>query len=687
MFSNDPALISISDISGWDTSKVQFMDNMFNGDKNLTTVKGLSHLNAHNAKQDDMFKDSALVPKGFDFNNTGLRDYLNNHKNDSSIDASDFRTSHVTDMSGLFQNIGRSSLDLSDWNTGNVEKMGWMFANTRTDITSAPLKEIKGLENWDVRNVQDFSHMFHSGGVPVEIGSFVPTGSLTKLDLSNWKLDHVTLTDHMFSLCKKLTFDSDAMANMANWNTSSDESMSGMFQEMNKVKDLSFISNWDISSVKDMSYLFQNDYALTHVGDLSHWNTNKVGTVSDLNYSFAMMFTGCEPFQEIKGIEHWDFTHAHSMRGMFMDTPVLNRVDLSQATKSVNLQIAASMFDGSGATYINLSGWDLSKLHLFDDTGAIVNTPSAISAFMVLASWATLRGGQDMFANLRRPVEIVLTGATLPTGENVLQVSDSRGNQPIVVFSDATALSALNGQHWTDGNGNDVTGRQNSDYLTINNGSTTTTVPMDFVYKDQAALTAALAQKLSPFGNVVKTSTRVDGQDIDPASLIALQDVTGIYGPKSNPGPTEPTIPVQPTKPAKPSKPAKPTEPAKKHTNKPAAPKKGKGYNYNSSVHGETIKGRNKANGTTNNVMPHAENTARPKGVAAPDGETLHGYTINTKGQILNAKGQAVGYVDKSGHMHLPQISEKSTASLAWLGLGIASLAAIIGLAADRKRR
>lgn len=63
-----------------------------------------------------------------------------------------------------------------------------------------------------------------------------------------------------------------------------------------------------------------------------------------------------------------------------------------------------------------------------------------------------------------------------------------------VVFSDATALSALNGQHWTDGNGNDVTGRQNSDYLTINNGSTTTTVPMDFVYKDQAALTAALVQ-------------------------------------------------------------------------------------------------------------------------------------------------------------------------------------------------
>ena len=141
-----------------------------------------------------------------------------------------------------------------------------------------------------------------------------------------------------------------------------------------------------------------------------------------------------------------------------------------------------------------------------------------------------------MFANLRRPVEIVLTGATLPTGENALQVSDSRGNQPIVVFSDATALSALNGQHWTDGNGNDVTGRQNSDYLTINMAA------RQQLFKDQAALTAALVQKLSPFGNVVKTSTRVDGQDIDPASLTALQDVTGIYGPKSNPNkPTQST--------------------------------------------------------------------------------------------------------------------------------------------------
>lgn len=97
-----------------------------------------------------------------------------------------------------------------------------------------------------------------------------------------------------------------------------------------------------------------------------------------------------------------------------------------------------------------------------------------------------------------------------------------------------SSVIALNGQHWTDGNGNDVTGRQH--------GGTTTTVPMDFVYKDQAALTTALVQKLSPFGNVVKTSTRVDGQDIDPASLTALQDVTGIYGLKSNPNkPTQST--------------------------------------------------------------------------------------------------------------------------------------------------
>ena len=156
---------------------------------------------------------------------------------------------------------------------------------------------------------------------------------------------------------------------------------------------------------------------------------------------------------------------------------------------------------------------------------------------MFLASWATLRGGQDMFANLRRPVEIVLTGATLPTGENALQVSDSRGNQPIVVFSDCFEWTTLDWRKWQWCNWS-----SKFRLLDHQHGGTTTTVPMDFVYKDQAALTAALAQKLSPFGNVVKTSTRVDGQDIDPASLIALQDVTGIYGPKSNPNkPTQST--------------------------------------------------------------------------------------------------------------------------------------------------
>lgn len=661
----------ITGLNSWDTSNVTDMSWMFDGDTKLTDLGDISHWN----------------------------------------------TSKVTDMRCMFQNIGCSSLDLSGWDTSNVKRMGWMFANTRTDITSAPLKEIKGLENWNVSNVWDFSHMFRSGNVHVNMGPFVPTGSLTNLDLSNWdtssatdmqamvwgqqnltsvgnfakwKLDHVTLTNNMFSYCKKLTFDSDAMANMAKWNTSSDTNMSAMFQEMNNVKDLSFIQNWDVSNVKDLSYLFTDDYALTNVGDLSHWNTHNVGTATGQNYSFAMMFAGCESLKEIKGIEHWAFTNAHSVRGMFTDTPVLNRVDLSQATKPANLPIAASMFEGSGATYINLSGWDLSKLQQFLDNGMVGNDPTR----------RTLPGSQDMFANLRRPAVIILTGAKLPTGENAFKVTDFRGNQPIVVFSDDPALSALNDQHWTDPSGKDVTGRQNSDYLTIKDGSKTTIVPMDFVYKDQAALDAALAQKLSPFGNVVRTSTRVDGQNIDPASLAALQDVTGIYEVKptkpdkpDNPGPDNPDNPTNPTPdnpdqpntPDEPNTPEQPTAPDNNHNEPP----KNENNPKNSQPHKDTNKGSKKTTGTSNN-RPHAQKrvASSKRGTAASAKGEKNVMSKNSKVLPDHLSANTTnGNKSSENRKSLPQTGEKNMSSLAWIGLGLASLAVLIGLAGDRKKR
>lgn len=190
------------------------------------------------------------------------------------------------------------------------------------------------------------------------------------------------------------------------------------------------------------------------------------------------------------------------------------------------------MFAYSGVQKINLSGCDLSHLSLFSGAGVLegadVNIP----------------GSQDMFAYLQNPAVIDLTGAKLPTGENAFQISDFRGNQPIVVFCDDSILSDLNDQTW-----NSIQGRQNSYYLTVNGRR----MPMDFVYKDQAALNKALAQKLALFGNVVRTGSRVG--DLAAA---ALQDVTGIYR-------TQPDEPDNPDFPDNPDKPTNPDTPDPGH--------------------------------------------------------------------------------------------------------------------------
>ena len=184
--------------------------------------------------------------------------------------------------------------------------------------------------------------------------------------------------------------------------------------------------------------------------------------------------------------------------------------------------------------------------------------------------------------------------------------------------------------------------------------------------------------------NMTPDKKLISGRDVQYGDSDITESV--VYTPDKMP--REPEEPNDQGKlnsktPEKSAKPGKKQENGKKHVNakKPTSKR-------NVPVHGETVNGKSKAKKNTNsNVRPHAEvkpttRNAAPKAQVMPAGQH-----VNAKGQILNAKGQVVGHVDKNGHMHLPQTSEKSTAFLAWLGLVIASLAAIIGLAADRKRR
>lgn len=173
------------------------------------------------------------------------------------------------------------------------------------------------------------------------------------------------------------------------------------------------------------------------------------------------------------------------------------------------------------------------------------------------------------------------------------------------------------------------------------------------------------------------------GRDVQYGDSDITENV--VYTPDKMP--REPEKPNDQGKPdskasEKPAKLGKKQENGKKHVNAKKSTSK-----RNAPVHGETVNGKSKAKKNTNsNVRPHAEvkpttRNAAPKAQVMPAGQH-----VNAKGQILNAKGQVVGHVDKNAQAVLPQTGEKTT-PLAWLGLGLVSLAAIFGLAGDRKRR
>lgn len=485
-FYNDKAVEEI-DMTGFDTSHITNMSNMFNGANHLKTIIGI---------------------EGWD-------------------------VSKVTDMNHMFANCSAlTSLNLS-WggNTKNVKNFAWMFANDNN------LQTIDGIGEWNVSNATDISHMFacinldSNSSTNYEYNFAQPQycGSLTSLDLSNWDTGKVTdmeavfwgqklLTTvgnfsnwdtgnvtnmcYLFAGCKKLKFDNTALANLAKWNTSNVTNMRALFANMKKQKDLSCVQNWDTHNVQDMSYMFFQDADLKNVGNLTTrdnvWNTSKVGTLPGnlQNYGMSNMFAGCTSLVKIDGINSWDVSHVTKMRSMFYNTASLKSLDLSKWDTS-SLQMADKMFFGSGVTYLNLNRWDFSNLKHHADNGMIDNDQNN-----------TIRGSEYMFGKLLHPCTIYMTGIKLPSQKKeTFDVIDFFGadDRPLVVFSPQLAQLNLNKESWNFTNKSllpvgiwnlfnkeNAKGRQNSNYLTYYRNDDPNKTPiayqkLNFIFKDKQA--------------------------------------------------------------------------------------------------------------------------------------------------------------------------------------------------------
>ena len=171
------------------------------------------------------------------------------------IDLSNFDTSQVTNMSGMFSGMRNlTTLDLSNFDTSKVTDMSFMFGSM-SNLTTLDLS------NFNTSKATNMSEMF------------LGMANLTSLNLSSFDTSKVTSMRFMFFGISSLT-----VLNLSSFDTSQVTDMSDMFRDMSSLTTLD-LSSFDTSKVTNMGGMFCNVFNLTTL-DLSNFDTSKVTSMS-----------------------------------------------------------------------------------------------------------------------------------------------------------------------------------------------------------------------------------------------------------------------------------------------------------------------------------------------------------------------------------------------------------------------
>jgi surface protein len=109
-----------------------------------------------------------------------------------SLDLSSWDVSNVESLAGTFNYcVSLETVDLTGWNTSKVTTMQSLFAST-TEVGEMKLKNIFGIENWNVSNVTNMR------------GMLVYCTYLQTLNLSNWDTASCTNMLDMFHVLRRL---------------------------------------------------------------------------------------------------------------------------------------------------------------------------------------------------------------------------------------------------------------------------------------------------------------------------------------------------------------------------------------------------------------------------------------------------------------------------------------------------
>ena len=212
-----------------------------------------------------------------------------------TIDFGNFQINGTTnDMMYMFSNCkSLTSLDVSNWNTSNVTNMEGVF-----DVCSS--LRCLDVSRWDTSNVTTMRFMFWG------------CEALTSLDVSGWDLSNVTNLDSVFGCCFSLV-----KLDVSAWNTSNVVDMASVFYQCMSLEALD-VSNWDTSKATNMGHLFTRCVALGSL-DISGWDTSNV---TNMYWMFAdCCFTSLD-------LSQWDTSNVTDMSHMFEGCEELAKLDI-----------------------------------------------------------------------------------------------------------------------------------------------------------------------------------------------------------------------------------------------------------------------------------------------------------------------------------------------------------------------
>ena len=310
MFQDTPALTYISDLSGWDTSNVQDMRNMFMR-TGLQTIDGIS---------------------GWDVSSVvDMRTMFQHSPNLTSLDLSSWNPASVQAMQFMFANTPALTTvgDLSNWDTGSATTMQAMFQDTPA------LTNVGDLSNWDTSNVTTMNGMFARTG-------------LTTVAVYHWDVSNVLNMQSMFQQSPNLT-----SLDLSNWNPGSVATMHQMFMDTPVLANVGDLSNWDTSSVVTMQSMFQDTPALASIPGIASWNTSSVTTMTNM-----FLRAGVTSLD----LSAWDTSSATAMGFMFADS-ALTSLDVSTWNTS-NVTAMNTIFRNTALEILDLSNWDTSSANM-----------------------------------------------------------------------------------------------------------------------------------------------------------------------------------------------------------------------------------------------------------------------------------------------------------------------------------